>query len=287
MEFIWSGKAEAAVSLSFDDGFAATYESTVPLLSERGLKATYNIITNRVGLNFDGLVTASWEDWRQSVQLGHEIGSHGGWHVPLSGNFQDVRRFFSNLTSVSNRCAYVGHVLAIKRALKSWKEYIRSISDDVSDVPGFDNLNASRQQIEKMIAGQRAETFAYPAGRYDLAAQRAVAAAGFRSARTLDLGLNKKTNNFLALRALSIGPGTGVDEVSYWLEKARSTAAWLIIVFHLVAEVNPKGYPYFCSLSDMQRILDRIQQRPLWVATQGQVVRKLSAKVWDEPGTSV
>jgi peptidoglycan/xylan/chitin deacetylase (PgdA/CDA1 family) len=281
MEFIWPGEAEAAVTLSFDDGFAATHESTVALLYERGIKATYNIITNRVGTNFDCLVTANWEDWRQSVQLGHEIGSHSGWHVPLSGGLQDVRRFFSNLSSVPSCIAYVGQVLATNRALKSWKSNSRSNTNDLSGVSGIDNLTASRQQIDQMIPGQLTESFAYPAGRYDLAAQRAVAAAGFRSARTLDLGINSKKNNFFALHALSIGPGMGAGEVSYWLEKARLSAGWLIIVFHLVAQVNPQGYPYFCSLSDMQRILDMVQQPSFWVATQGQVVHYLSKMVTD------
>jgi peptidoglycan/xylan/chitin deacetylase (PgdA/CDA1 family) len=281
MEFIWPGEAEAAVTLSFDDGFAATYDSTVASLYERGLKATYNIITNRVGTNFDGLATASWEDWRKSVQSGHEIGSHSGWHLPLSRGLQDVRRFFSNLTSVPNRIAYVGQVLATNRALKLWKSNSRSNSSDLLGVSGGDNLTASRQQIDQMIAGHITESFAYPAGRYDLAAERAVAAAGFRSARTLDLGINNKKNNFFALRALSIGPGVGAGEVSYWLEKARSTVGWLIIVFHLVADDNPQGYPYYCSLSDMQRILDMVQQPPFWVATQGQAVHYLSTMVTD------
>ena len=281
MEFIWPGKAEAAVTLSFDDGFAATYESTVGLLHKRGLKATYHIITNRVGTNFDGLATASWEDWRESVRMGHEVGSHSGWHVPLSRGFNDVRRFFSNLISAPNRRAYIGQVVATKRALKSWQIHKKSISNNLSDGTSFDNLSASRQLIDQMISDQIAESFAYPAGRYDLAAQRAVTAAGFRSARTLDLGLNNISNSFFTLRALSIGPGTGVGDLSYWLEKVRQTAGWLIIVFHLVAQENPKGYPYFCSLPDMKHIIYMIQQRPLWVATQQQVVHYVSTKMTD------
>lgn len=276
MESTWPGSAKAAVTLSFDDGHAATYDSTVSALHLRGLGGTYHIVTRLVGGKFQKLKTADWSQWREAALLGHEIGSHSSFHTPLAGYSSDVRRFLTNFQVVPDRYTYVRQVLATICALQKWKtngspvSYEQRLSDELDDLIG------SRQCIDQMIGSQLAESFSYPAGRYNLIAQQAVASAGFRSARTLDLGLNDKSGSMFSLRGVSLGPRIGVGDLQYWIERACSTRTWLIVVFHLVAKENPEGYPYFCSYSDFQRLLDLLKAQPVWIATQQQVVNYLS-----------
>lgn len=86
----WKGNAFGAVTLSFDDGYLATYESVIPLLDERGVKASFNIITERVGKNYGGLELAEWERWEIAAKKAHEIASHTATHPHVNEVSADV-----------------------------------------------------------------------------------------------------------------------------------------------------------------------------------------------------
>ncbi len=279
MDFIWPGNAEAAVTCSFDDGYAATYEATALSLHHRGLCGTYHIITNQIATSFAGLTTADWSQWKGAACLGHEIGSHGSNHTPLAGRLSDVRRLLTNLRATPDRRAYIRQLLTTVHTLYRWQKRALRVPDSRPTRPTKDELASSRDCIDQVIDDPRAESFAYPAGRYDATARQTVAAAGFRSARTLNLGLNRPASDPFALYAVALGPGMPMRHLITWLDRAQAAHAWLIIVFHLVAEENPMDYPYFCSSSDWQRLLDTIQARPVWIAPQRQVVRYLSTIV--------
>ncbi|MBI5142730.1 MAG: polysaccharide deacetylase family protein [Nitrospirae bacterium] len=68
--------AAKSVALTFDDGQASDYETAFPMLSGRGMKATFYIATDFVG-------QAGYVDWRQLRDMqayGMEIGSHSCSH---------------------------------------------------------------------------------------------------------------------------------------------------------------------------------------------------------------
>ena len=278
----WPAGAEAALTFSFDDGLAATYQETVLALHHRGLCGTYHVVTGQVGAFCGGLPTANWAQWREAARLGHEIGSHGSRHAALAGPLSDVRRLLANLRAAPDRRAYARQVLATARVLLRWQAASSPGNDRRPAAPSVSDLAASRQRIDQTLGSAATESFAYPAGRHSAIARRAVAAAGFQSARTLDLGLNHAPRDLLALRAVALGPGMTVEDMAAWFERARAARAWLIAVFHLVAEQNAVGYPYFCSSADWQRLLDAVQARPVWIATQRQVVRYLAAGGMEE-----
>jgi peptidoglycan/xylan/chitin deacetylase (PgdA/CDA1 family) len=77
----WQGNASGAVTLSFDDGYLETYESAIPILEEKEVKATFNVITGRVGGNYGRLPLADWEHWEDVAERGHEIASHMATHA--------------------------------------------------------------------------------------------------------------------------------------------------------------------------------------------------------------
>jgi peptidoglycan/xylan/chitin deacetylase (PgdA/CDA1 family) len=278
VEIAWPADAQAAVTFSFDDGYAATCDATVTCLQARGLCATYNIITNCVGSVFDGLPTATWSQWQRANRAGHEIASHSASHAALAGPLSDVRRLLQDFCAAPDRLAYAGQLTTTARALikQRLRASPRSVGRSSSSTTA--DLAASRLSIESRVQGLRVESFAYPAGRHDLASRHMVAEAGFKSARTSDWGVNTSACDLFALRAIGQRPGLGIDELAVWLERARTSHAWLIIAFHLVAECNPTGYPYFCSLADLQRLLDAMQSRLFWVATQREVVRHLESQ---------
>lgn len=270
----WPGATEAGVTLTFDDGYAATCEATIALLQARGLCATYGVITERVGSVFEGMPTATWAQWQEAAAMGHEIASHSAIHEPMAGYLCDLRRLLRGLRVAPDRRAYVRHLALTAHALSKRRRVRHRPANQSSSISvSVANLAASRLAIEHMIGRETVESFAYPGGRHNTASRCAVAAAGFKSARTADLGLNYPFGDFYQLRSITLGPGITVDELAAWFERARTRGAWLIVGFHLVAERNPTDYPYFCPLSEFQRLLDALQSEPLWVGTQQQVVR--------------
>ena len=276
MKIAWPGGAIAAVTISFDDGYATTYENTICALQERQLFGTYNIIPSQVGAIFSGELTASWEDWRKAARMGHEIASHGFFHSPLSGRVSELRRLLNNLFVTHNRVAYMKQLYRTISTLHQWQKQSQTQSKTPQPKQTDRHLQSSRMIIDEKISGLTTESFAYPSGGYDSASKKAVRLAGFRSARTLDLGLNQLPIGYYSLRSISLGPGMSVDDYIPWLEKACKTNAWLIVVLHLVGEKNPNNYPYFCSFSNWQRLLELFEHYPLWIATQRDVIRYLT-----------
>jgi peptidoglycan/xylan/chitin deacetylase (PgdA/CDA1 family) len=68
------------VALTFDDGHETHYSTAYPLLSERGLRATFFVVTDRVGTA--GYVT--WDQLREMKAAGMSIQSHTASHPFLS-----------------------------------------------------------------------------------------------------------------------------------------------------------------------------------------------------------
>jgi peptidoglycan/xylan/chitin deacetylase (PgdA/CDA1 family) len=286
MDHLWNGNADAAITISFDDGYSATWQSAGSALLERGMSGTFHICSNLVGVPLVGLHTANWDQWQEAVNQGHEIGSHGFNHASLAGRLADLKRLVRNWQAALDRRAYTRQIWAVLRALNRWEQSTRSISAPTRSGNTVDNLRSSRQQIDQALGVSYTESFAYPGGRHSAAARRLVAEAGFASARSLDLGVNNTTFDPFALRAVSLTPGMSTSDLVGWIDQAYKTHAWLILVFHLVADQNDTGYPYFCSTDNFQRLLDTIQSRPVWVATQRQVMHHLKELDGYEPGSN-
>ncbi len=288
-------KAQGIVTFSFDDGYASTYAATATHLQERGWFATYNIITQYVAEAFEGLPMATWAQWKDAERMGHELASHTATHIPLAGVLNDLRRFLSGWHIVPNRLTYARHMMhtayvlfrhmlhARPSGIHNAKSSGKSAATCARLFPRpqqrlqqwANDLAISRLQIESAVQGYTVKSFAYPAGRYNKASQKLVAKAGFKSARTLDIGLNKACGEVFRLRAVALGPDVTVHDIVIWLERALAQHAWLIVVLHLVGDHNPTSYPYFCSMTDFEWLLDRVQVLPFWVAPQGEVVRQL------------
>lgn len=82
------GDRQAAISFTFDDGLQEHYTEVFPRLKKLGLKASFGIIGSKVGANWKGIPTMTWEQLKEMHADGQEITSHGWAHhavIKLSG----------------------------------------------------------------------------------------------------------------------------------------------------------------------------------------------------------
>jgi peptidoglycan/xylan/chitin deacetylase (PgdA/CDA1 family) len=79
----YQGGAEAAISLTFDDGLRSQLAVAVPLLERHGLRGTFYL--NPTGDDWRD----RWAPWAEVATRGHELGNHTLAH-PCSENFAFV-----------------------------------------------------------------------------------------------------------------------------------------------------------------------------------------------------
>ena len=71
---------EKPIILTFDDGYEDNWRVVLPMLEERGMKAAFYMVTNKIGQ--PGYLT--WDNLFDMERRGMEIGSHTANHLPLT-----------------------------------------------------------------------------------------------------------------------------------------------------------------------------------------------------------
>ena len=267
--FIWPNDACAALTITFDDGYADTYHETSVWLAEHGLGATYYVVSRHVGTCFENIPTATWENWRHAAQLGHEIASHSATHASMAGSYWDIRRTFLGIVAAPDRRAFIRQTVLRTLALRKYQQKSNDLQDHINPLL---EPSVSRQEIKHELPECPVVSFSYPAGRINRAARQAVAKAGYQSARGNEAGVNRGIVSPFTLRSICLGPGLTLDELEPWFLRTIEQAGWLILTFHLVSKTNSAQYPYHCGVVDFRRIVNRIIELPFWVTTQQAVV---------------
>jgi peptidoglycan/xylan/chitin deacetylase (PgdA/CDA1 family) len=74
------GDTQAAVTITFDDGYPGQIERAIPIFNKHGLRATFFIHTDNVKDSW----SANWAAWKVAAEQGHEVGSHTKTHPDLT-----------------------------------------------------------------------------------------------------------------------------------------------------------------------------------------------------------
>jgi peptidoglycan/xylan/chitin deacetylase (PgdA/CDA1 family) len=160
-----AGARQRLVALSFDDGYADVVEHALPVLEQRGFRATVFVATGLV----DGTAEPAWYerpppllDWPAIVELDGagtlRFGAHSVTHRNLTRLDDDAAR---------------REIVASKHAIEG--------------------------KLEREV-----EAFSYPGGVYGPRERRLAEEAGFRLAVTCEPGLNTAGCDLLALRRTQI-----------------------------------------------------------------------------------
>jgi peptidoglycan/xylan/chitin deacetylase (PgdA/CDA1 family) len=133
-------------------------------------------------------------------------------------------------------------------------------------------------------------TVAYPYGDYDERVEAVVKAAGFRGARSSDLGydcnllftsesvcLRSDDPLFLESQAAEADMNTTISNITGWIDYAVANKLWLIILLHRVDEDgNPISVPHEL----LQQTADYLVQQKVVVVTnsEGMIIENLDAQ---------
>jgi peptidoglycan/xylan/chitin deacetylase (PgdA/CDA1 family) len=91
----------------------------------------------------------------------------------------------------------------------------------LSDTDLRRELTGSRARIRRAFGPRAANFFAYPSGRYDARVKRAVRAAGYRAATTVEPGFARPTADPYALARIQVGGGTSAAALLRRLHELR------------------------------------------------------------------
>ena len=154
-----------------------------------------------------------------------------------------------------------------------------STSDSTAEISGGRNdlLNGGLAQVT---------TLAYPYGDYNQVIESITANAGFTSARTIAPGFNGISSDKFALLSQSVDANTTLAQVQGWIDQAKNTNTWLILVFHDI-ESNLANAPYGTTPAELQAIVDYLKASQVPVLTMNQGIAQMGGPVIINPTVNV
>lgn len=151
-----------AMAITFDDGFVSNLQAAVPAMREFGCRAINYLVADRIGQ------TSDWE------------AAEGGEARPLMDDAQ-IREWISAGNWIG------AHTCTHPRLSRIPRDRAR------------EEIVSGKKKLEDRF-GQAIDHFAYPFGDYDDAVVDLVREAGFRTACTMDRGINDRGTDPFRLR---------------------------------------------------------------------------------------
>jgi peptidoglycan/xylan/chitin deacetylase (PgdA/CDA1 family) len=103
----FQGNKPGAVSITFDDGYPSQINNGVAQLNARGLKGTFFLITDWVGIAWQPW--PNWSAWQTVADQGHEVASHTVTHPYLSTVSEEQMRLEFSISQALINQNIVGH----------------------------------------------------------------------------------------------------------------------------------------------------------------------------------
>ncbi|MCH9670465.1 MAG: polysaccharide deacetylase family protein [Gammaproteobacteria bacterium] len=194
--------APPSVAITFDDGYRDNYEGAFLPLVERNMRATWYLVSAKIGDSADWLTAAptgerALMDMGQLKELasaGMELGAHTRTHADL---------------------------LTLDKA---------QLEDEVA---------GCKRELEDLL-GSEVASFAYPFGRFDAASVAACENAGYQSACTTRPGLYHQSESPLEVRRVTVFRDDTLGEFARKLVFSSNHTAWADMARYALARVKDR-----------------------------------------------
>lgn len=235
----WPGKAQAAVSLTYDDGVYSALEHAIPDLERVGFRGSFYL---PVG---NSQVINRRADWKNAFLNGHEIGNHTLQH-PCRGPGHE-------------------HQLEAYTPIGIRKEILYAVAWLNQNI-GPDNYRTFAYPCSHIAIGDPPDEDSYLS---------AVQACHF-AARMAVGGINDPfvvAKNLLRIKAAVLGrpDGREVEPFIEYCEQAAQLRGWAVVVFHGVGD-------HWLSTERVvhQQLIEHLQDGRFWVAPVKEVARYIA-----------
>ena len=119
-------------------------------------------------------------------------------------------------------------------------------------------------------------SFMYPLGSYNDSIVSMVQAAGYKGARTTDVGYNTPSSNPYQLLSQNVNNDVSIDTIKGWIDKAIADKTWLILTLHEQAVLpNIPDNLYSNDPAILQQTVDYVKSKNMKTVTFGQGVSML------------
>ena len=205
------------VSIAFDDGTGDIWNNAIPLLDAKGYKTTQFVVGRFIGTS--GFMTSN-----QLVNLsnqGHELASHS-WTHPSLITLNSTKLHNETVTAQFN----------LRRMLPSCV-----LSNRVGEERCFDQFAAPFGDVDQTVLNKLRSTYRSARGTED----------GFNTLLVKHSGMTSPQSMHIQHRLhaqIVINPwagGGGVTELQAWLNGAKRSKTWLVILYHRVKN-QPDAY---------------------------------------------
>jgi peptidoglycan/xylan/chitin deacetylase (PgdA/CDA1 family) len=211
-------------AVTFDDGYAGVLNHAWPLLTQLGIPATMFVVADAPGHRH-----LFWWD-HPAVQPYASRARRREWLTRLRGDGQAILASLPMTkagVAIPPSCTAAGWLQIARATASGMGLGVHSATH--RSLPALDDtelqyeLATSRDVIAREV-GVYPEFFAYPYGLWDNRTRRAVRAAGYRAAFTLDYGLNRAGADAQALRRMNVPAGITDSAFQAWAAGIRLPA---------------------------------------------------------------
>ena len=244
----WRGFAQAACSITLDDGTLDQYLVAFPEFEKRGIRATYFLITGprEEGLWQDGphrRILLSWDHAEILADAGHEIASHGVSHTDLTRRESDVER-------------------ELRKSEAAIRARIPSLPPGMTfSWPYWRSTRKLREKASGHYLGARTGTVDFE--RYS-------------QLGAMQCGSGVSPRDPFHIEAIGLRSRDSIDRITAPGDRSYTEGRWFLIDLHGVDNGRlPReaiGWEPI-PLERLRKLLDYLQRRGFWTAPFGEVLR--------------
>jgi peptidoglycan/xylan/chitin deacetylase (PgdA/CDA1 family) len=246
-----TGFTGGRVSLTFDDGVTSIWQNALPLLHQYGFKSTQYLISDTLtnNANYTGYMTADQAKQFFSADtgvVGTELAAHTLYHCDLTNQQSD---------DLAN-CPL-------------------GLSTDELAAKNTSDLSVSKANLQAMFPGFSFNDLASPYGAYNDATIAEIKATNYTSHRSTDDGFNVYGQlDAYNILVQNVEKTTTVAQVQAWVDQAKATNTWLVLVYHDVADTSAGTVvgDYGVSKADLQAQFEYIKSTGIQVVTVGEAL---------------
>ena len=206
-------------ALTFDDGYTGTFTHAWPLLRRLGVPATVFVVAQAPGES-----AGFW--WDHPVAAAATPPRRERWLTELRGDGALITASLAAGAAPSQPPTHRPATWSViaRAATDGLDIGVHSASHRTLTTLGDAELETEVQAAGKTIAsraGVEPVVFSYPYGIWDARARRAVRAAGYRAAVTLDYGLNAPAADLWSLRRINVPAAISQPAFAGWTAGIR------------------------------------------------------------------